>query len=195
METALSARFENIISEYGALLSRVASTYEANDALKQELYQEICMACWQALEKFENASSLKTYLLKIAHNRCISHVAKESSRIKNSVSTGKDGKPNDIDVDNILPSDAQTQIPVMQSNLETNAIKEQKLQTLLEAVRKLNLQNRQLITLSMEGCSYQEIADISGLSPSNVGVSISRIKADLKHKIQGIENRSSKRSA
>lgn len=53
----------------------MAATYEANFHMRQELLQEITLAVWQALEKFKGDSSVKTYILRVAHNKAITHVA------------------------------------------------------------------------------------------------------------------------
>ncbi|MBF7074262.1 sigma-70 family RNA polymerase sigma factor [Glaciecola sp. MH2013] len=176
------------MKEYGALLSRVATTYEANEAIRQELYQEICMACWQALPRFNEDASLKTYLLKIAHNRCISHVAKEANRIKSSdISDTTENRSHD-------PDPAEASRTASHLSVENQIIQSQKLSSLLTAVRELNITNRQIITLSMEGCGNKEIAEITGLTANNVGVSISRIKSELKNKMTSIESRVNARS-
>ena len=53
-------------------------------------------------------------------------------------------------------------------------------------IRLLPVVQRQLIVLSLEGVSYKEIADISGLSLTNVGVQLTRAKSKL---IQLMEKR------
>ena len=73
--------FEDVFAQYGALLGRVANSYEANEAMQQELLQEIAIAVWQGLSRFKGDSSVKTYILKIAHNRAVSHVAKQVKRV------------------------------------------------------------------------------------------------------------------
>ena len=80
----MNLQFDNIIQEYAGLLSRVAGSYEANESLRQELYQDICVAVWQGLNSYRGDASIKTFLLRIAHNRCITYVSKEVNRIKPS---------------------------------------------------------------------------------------------------------------
>ena len=57
-EPILAEDFASILKQYNGLLSRVAAGYEANDALRQELLQEIAVAVWQGLQRFEHKSSL-----------------------------------------------------------------------------------------------------------------------------------------
>ncbi|WP_395342185.1 RNA polymerase sigma factor [Ningiella sp. W23] len=159
--------FEQVMDEYGPLLSRVASGYEANLSVQQELYQEICVAIWQSLQRFEGNASLKTYILRVAHNRCITHVNSEAKRIR---------KTDDI-TDDLASSDSQR---LGKQNLpETQIIRNQAAEKMLEAIRELNISSRQVITLFLEGLSYEEIAEVTGLSKSNVGVMINRIKKQL----------------
>lgn len=158
------------MKQYAGVLSRVASTYEANFDIQQELFQEICVAIWQALERFKGNANIKTYILKIAHNRGISHVTKEVSQIKShaelDASAMLDKHPNVSHVD-----------------IENTAIQSQQLTKLLSRIRALQMPARQVISLYLEGLSYDEIAEISGLSKTNVGASISRIKHQLREAI------------
>jgi RNA polymerase sigma-70 factor (ECF subfamily) len=70
------------------------------------------------------------------------------------------------------------------SNPESQAANQQAVSALLNAVRKLPIGARQVVTLSLEGVSYQDIADICGTTTSNVGVILNR----SKQQIMGIMN-------
>lgn len=173
----LQGDFDSIIQKYSGLLTRVAAAYEANPALQQELFQEISLAVWQGLARFEGNSSIKTYILRIAHNRSVTHV---SSQIKipnfteyNSVS----------DMDTPISKFASSAVQ-KNSNPESQAANQQAVSALLNAVRKLPIGARQVVTLSLEGVSYQDIADICGTTTSNVGVILNR----SKQQIMGIMN-------
>lgn len=169
----LSLHFETIIKEHGGLLSRVASTYEANLSVRQELYQEICIAVWQSLKSFKHQSSIKTYILRVAHNRCITHVNKEANSFKSHTE-----------------NDALEQADKTLINhngdiksLETDLMQSQQLEQMLSFIRELKLPARQVITLSLEGLAYDEIADITGLSKTNIGVMITRIRQQIKEQL------------
>ena len=69
--------FERIVSDYGPLISRIAMSYEADPALREDLVQQIFLAVWQALPSFRADSTLKTFIARIAQNRAISFVAKQ----------------------------------------------------------------------------------------------------------------------
>ncbi|WP_339706389.1 sigma-70 family RNA polymerase sigma factor [Algoriphagus aquimarinus] len=58
--------------------------------------------------------------------------------------------------------------------------KEEKIQLLYAQIRKLNLLDRGIIFLFLEEKAYEEIAEISGISVSNVGTRMSRIRQKLK---------------
>lgn len=152
--------FDDVFSQYEGLLGRVANSYEANDAMQQELLQEIAVAVWQGLSRFKGDSSIKTYILRIAHNRAVTHVASQVKR---------------VDTHSFDDSDDTYHDP--QPSPETLTSNQQSLAHLLSAVRALPLQQRQVLTLSLEGLFYDEVAEVCGLTKNHVGVILKRAKA------------------
>src|SRR4030095_8284521 len=69
--------FERIVAEHGPLISRIAMSYEADPALREDLTQQIFLAVWQALPTFRADASLRTFIARIAQNRAISFVARQ----------------------------------------------------------------------------------------------------------------------
>lgn len=179
----MSKQFEHILVEYGPLLSRVAATYEANESLRQELYQDICMAVWQALQAFKGESSIKTYLLRVAHNRCVTHVSKAVNSVNTQSFDEQNDQASNNDNDALSPS-INTSSNTYNNSVEQSLIQSMQVEALLSAVRKLKLPARQVVTLSLEGLSYQEIAEVTGLSSSNVGAIINRSKKELQRQMQ-----------
>ena len=157
--------FEDVFAQYGALLSRVANSYEANDALQQELLQDIAIAVWQGLARFKGDSSVKTYILKIAHNRAVTHVASQVKRI-DTHQYDQDDSGSDGYVSHTLSPEVETS-------------QHQSLTRLLKAVRALPVQSRQVLTLSLEGLSYDEIAEVCGMTKNHVGVVLKRAKQSI----------------
>jgi RNA polymerase sigma factor (sigma-70 family) len=166
----LSTAFEQILQDHGPMLSRLASSYEANHHLHQELLQEISVALWQALKGFRGDSSIRTYILRVAHNKAVNHVAYHARQPRNESYCE-------------VTEPSANHDPSSESRIEQH----QQVQKLLREVRKLPLQARQIVTMSMEGLSYQEIAEVCGLTMSNVGVILNRGKKLLLESMQDDE--------
>ena len=154
-----SEQFESLVTRHRASLARVVATFEANPALQQELHQEILLAIWQALPKFRGDSGAHTFIYRVAYNQALIHVAKSSRTMAHE------------GIDDQLPS--QLAGPEQQTTTD------QSVSRLFGAVRKLPVLQRQLITLALEGLSYKDIAEVTGLGLSNVGVQLNRIKTKL----------------
>lgn len=165
----LNTDFSQVLQEHAALLGRVAATYEANFHLRQELLQEISLAVWQALEKFKGDSSVKTYVLRVAHNRAITHVTYHAKQPRNE-----------------SYCEVETPQPSQQASSDVQFSQKQQIQTMLKEIRKMPIQTRQVMTMSMEGLSYDEIASACGISSSNAGVILNRARKVLMETIQHV---------
>jgi RNA polymerase sigma-70 factor (ECF subfamily) len=158
-------QFEQVLSQHEAAIARVVSSYEIIKALQEELFQEISVALWKALAKFDHQSSLKTYVLSIAHKRAISHVAKYAKEPRTK-------ELNEFEFESgSCPSQQLAQ--------------QQRTQKLLAALRQLSMLDRQLVTLALEGVQYRDIAEILGITTNLVGVKLNRAKAKLKVLMSG----------
>jgi len=155
-----SVSFEELVVRYHKTLSKIAATFEADAKLQQDLLQEILLSLWQAFEQFKGDSSLHTYVYRVAYNRALNHVAKQSRM------------PKHTDLD-----DHHT---CLHPGPEQDKQVQQQLNQLLFGIRQLPVVQRQLVTLSLDGMSYEDIAAITGLSTNNVGVKLNRAKKALK---------------
>jgi RNA polymerase sigma-70 factor (ECF subfamily) len=145
------------------MLSRIVASYEADPALQQELMQEVSLALWQALPKFQGTGSLKAYVARIAQNRCITHVGKAVRQPKQAV------------LDENLACRAES--------VEETIERAQKREHLLGAVRSLPVPLRQVTTLALEGFSHKEIAEALSISENNAMVRFSRAKTALRSQL------------
>jgi DNA-directed RNA polymerase specialized sigma24 family protein len=75
---ALEERFERVLGEHGAAISRLAYSYEAVAGIREELVREIALAIWRALPHFRGECSERTFVFRIAHNRGLTHVRRAS---------------------------------------------------------------------------------------------------------------------
>ncbi len=157
-------RFAEILEQYGPMLSRIAMSYELDPDLRNDLLQEMAFALWRAIPKFEQRSSLKTFVARIAHYRGASHVAKEIRR------------PNthelDAEVAESMPA------PDMQVGAKIDRDK------LMQAVRRLPLKLSQVASLALEGFEAREVAETLGISANNASVRLKRAKELLQKELQ-----------
>jgi RNA polymerase sigma factor (sigma-70 family) len=154
---------EQVLCEHGALLARVVATYEHDQAHREELWQEVLLAIWRALPGFRGDAGVRTFVARIAHNRCVSHVAREARRPASGPATVLDETPAD---------------PVHHPHQQLLA--EQTFSQLLAAVAALPLGPRQVISLALEGFSTTEIAEALGISSNNVAVRLNRARTALR---------------
>lgn len=162
---AMTARLslEAIVAEHGAAIARIAAAFEANAARRDELGQEILLAIWQSLPRFRGDATLKTFVLRIAHNRAVDH-ALQASR--------------DLARDEVPPD-----LPDPQRGPEHRASLQQRGERLADVVRRLPLAQRQLVTLALEGMSHEEIGGMLGISAGNVAVRLTRARKYISHQM------------
>jgi RNA polymerase sigma factor (sigma-70 family) len=152
--------FRELLDRNLPALRRLAASYAGATSEQADLLQEIALALWQALPSFRGESSARTFLFRIAQNRCISHLARR--------------RPTDsLDLLGIDPLD-----PGTTPDQALGAAQESG--RLLAAVRQLPLKHRQVIVLALEDLDYREIAAVLGISENNVGVRMNRARAQLR---------------
>ncbi|MDT0603039.1 MULTISPECIES: sigma-70 family RNA polymerase sigma factor [Thalassotalea] len=157
--------FADWMTEHEKLLRHIITGFEAKPAIQDELFQEIALNVWRALPTFRFDSAVKTFIARIAHNVLATHVAK-------SVRTVKADK--DLAA---VPSEAEQDLtqPTPFQSLD----QKQRQQRLAHAIRQLKLDQQQVITLALEGMSYQEIAEVLSITTNLVGVRLQRAKKAL----------------
>ena len=165
------------ISEHEKLLRHIINGFEAKPAIQEELFQDIALNIWRALPSFRADSAVKTFIARIAHNVLATHVAK-------AVKTVKTESSNDVANTDTLTADdvALCQQPSPYQSLN----QQQKQQRLAQAIRQLKLEQQQVITLALEGMSYQDIADVLAISTNLVGVRLQRAKAKLMQLLEAL---------
>ena len=150
--------FIQSIQENERLIYKVASFYTDCKDDRDDLIQEIIYSLWKSFETFKHNSSLSTWMYRVAMNVAIFNL-KKSKRKVTTVSI-------DLEVLNF----AETGFTDY----------EEKIKTLQKHIKDLNLLDKGLLMLYLESKSHEEIAEIIGISKSNVGTKLSRIKDKLK---------------
>ena len=156
---ALEERFRDVLAENRGALGRLASSYASAAVDRDDLLQEIAMALWQALPKFRGECSERTFLFRIAHNRCLAHLSKRRPVV-----------PLDEEADPADPAPGP----------DVKLSQDQQGQRLMQAIRDLPIIYRQVIVLTLEGLAYRDIAHVLGIGESNVGVRLNRARQLLR---------------
>lgn len=162
-EVQKSEHFIAIIEQNKGILYKVANAYCHSETDRKDLLQEITLQLWRSVERYDDTrSSLSTWMYRIALNVAISFYRKE--RARNSFA-GEIGE-------SIL------HLP----DTSGDGAQEANLQLLQQLIHELKDLEKALILLYLEERSYREIADIVGITETNVATKIARIKEKLKQK-------------
>ena len=153
--------FQEFIERHKGILYRVAKTYCKDEADRQDLIQEILIQIWQSFHKYNDAYKVSTWLYRISLNVAISFYRKNEFR-KSS---------------NVPISEATTQIQDVGPPEN-----EQQLKLLELFISELNDLDKALMLLYLEEKSHAEIAEIMGISATNVSTKVGRIKDKLKQR-------------
>jgi RNA polymerase sigma-70 factor (ECF subfamily) len=148
--------FEEWVSQHKALIFKIVRAYAFSTADQEDLFQEIIIQIWHSIPAFRKESSVTTWLYRISLNTSIKWTKKERKHYQSE--TIDDAKQ-------ILE--------------ETRKRTDERLIWLYEEIYKLDEIDRSITLLMLDGFSYKEMASILGISESNVGVKINRIKKQL----------------
>ncbi|WP_165040877.1 RNA polymerase sigma factor [Dysgonomonas sp. ZJ709] len=152
----LENRFIEIIRKNERIIYKVCSFYFSDELPLSDLYQETVCNLWTAFPKFRNECTISTWIYRIALNTCVSGLRKETRQPKGmSASALYESLP--------APEDMSEQIKEM-----------------YRLIHQLKTMEKAIVLLYLEEKSYQEIADITGLTVSNVATKLKRSKEKLK---------------
>jgi RNA polymerase sigma-70 factor (ECF subfamily) len=151
--------YKEAANSYGAALERLARGYEMDPDRRLDLLQEIHLALWQSLARFDGRCSLRTWVYRVAHNVAASHVIRDHRRNSRTL-IGLEGLEN---------SSAG-------GDRERAIARQQTLDRLLRLIQQLKPLDRQVILSYLEEMDAATIAEITGLSPGNVATKIHRIQ-------------------
>ena len=152
--------FLDVVDSHKGIIYKVSRAYCRKEADRQDLVQEILLQLWFSFNKYDEQFALSTWIYRIALNVSISYLRKEYRRLAIN---------HDLPVD-LLSLQGEAGPPKTDDEVEQ----------LYAYIRELKVFDRALILLYLEGKRQQEIADILGLTPSNVSTRVFRIKQQLK---------------
>ncbi|WP_412985686.1 RNA polymerase sigma factor [Pontimicrobium sp. IMCC45349] len=162
-------QFIKTIDEHKKIIYKIVTSYCQNKEDRKDLEQEIIIQLWNSYDNYNSNYKYSTWMYRIALNVAISFYRKEK----------KWSIKNDFYNENSI-------FKIEEDTNEEQTELDYHLKLLQEFIHNLNELNRALMLLYLEEKSYEEIAEILGITKTNVATKISRIKLKLKKEFQKI---------
>jgi RNA polymerase sigma-70 factor, ECF subfamily len=153
--------FSDWLAGHKGILFKVVHAYAFEHADRQDLFQEVAVQLWRSVDAFRGDSSVPTWMYRVALNTAIAWTRKQDrhQRGKQALEVGED-----------LLTTASAEV------------RDPRVEWLYHQIAQLKDVDRSVALLLLDGFSYKEIAAIVGITESNVGVKINRIKSVLAGK-------------
>lgn len=149
--------FLKILSDYQGIIHKVNLVYFRSEMDRQDNFQEIVYQLWKSFPALKERTKPASWIYSVAINTSISKLRKDSK----------------LEFYDSLP-DIKIITPHEDDEYADNY------KRLIDALHQLNEIDKSIMLLYLEDCSYEEIAEIVGISASNVGVKIHRLKTQLQ---------------
>ena len=153
-------QFSYLIEQNKKLIFKVCTAYCHDFEDRKDLVQEVIIQLWQSFGKYDNKYKLSTWMYRIALNTAISHYRTDRKRKSNTISLNE----------NLIDFPDENDSPELDSNVAQ----------LYEFINQFDELNKALMILYLDNNSYKDIADVLGITETNVATKINRIKQQLK---------------
>jgi RNA polymerase sigma factor (sigma-70 family) len=155
----MEKQFVSLLNQNRAILFKICKMYCPDVEDRHDLFQEIVFQLWKAFPTFRQESSMTTWIYRIGMNTAISNFRKEKRR------------------QSPIPfSNLEVALPDLSEADDTSS----ETTLLYQAIDQLSIVEKAIVLLYLDDKSYDEMAVILGISKSNVGVKLSRIKIKLE---------------
>lgn len=163
-DTHTQERFAALFEQHRGIVFKVVNTYSFNPDDRAELAQEIAVQLWRAFRSYDAQRSFSTWMYRIALNVAISQVRSRTHKERHSVAL--DESLHDVAEANGSHHESDQQVRALHA-----------------FIAQLDALNRALLLLYLEDQSYRQIADILGISETNVATKLSRLKQRIRKEL------------
>jgi RNA polymerase sigma-70 factor (ECF subfamily) len=164
---ALEKRYAEAARTFGAALERLTAAYVRDPEARRDLLQDIHVALWRSLGRYDGRCSLRTWVYRVAHNTAISRVIRPQASAPTLVAME--------DLDSLAEAGGRAVARDSEQTLD----RRRALDRLYALIQRLRPLDRQVMLLYLEEEDAASIAEITGLSVANVSTKVSRIKQIL----------------
>lgn len=159
--------FKRWLGEHKGLMFKVVRAYAASPEDQDDLFQEILLQVWSSIPAFRGHAKVSTWVYRVALNTAFAWKrADKKHRRRQPLIAANETR------------DLSSERPDAQRNREI-------LNALYAEIRKLPKVESSLVLLYLDGLSYREMADVLGISETNVGVKLNRTKKRLAESLKG----------
>jgi RNA polymerase sigma-70 factor (ECF subfamily) len=160
-------KFLELVNENRNRILRVCRVYAWNSADQDDLYQEVLFQIWRGLPNLKEKRFGNTWLYRVAINTAISFARKRGVR-----------------TDRVVYVEHEDLTRTIESGQRIEEKADDRMANLYTAIFKLDPVEKALVTLFLEGLSYEEIAEATGINTNHVGVMLHRAKKKLSSLIK-----------
>lgn len=159
-QTDTQTLFTDLLEQHRGIVVKVAGTYCWHSDDRDDLSQEIVAQLWRAFPRYDDSQSFSTWMYRVALNVAISWLRRHRIRQRHTVAFDEDAHA-----------------PAVTGRVPDEDGRIAFLQHFIESLDPLN---RALLLLYLEEQSYRAIAEILGISETNVATKISRLKQRVR---------------
>jgi RNA polymerase sigma-70 factor (ECF subfamily) len=164
-------RFRQCLADHANLMWKVVRAFAAAREDQEDLLQEIALQLWRSLPTFRGEAKQSTWIYRVAFNTALGWKRDEKRRHAKHENFFELNGPMEISVEH--PATTRDQEMVQQ---------------LYTAIRQLPKLDASLALMHLDGLSYREMSEVLGITESNVGVKLSRIRKQLAEMLKGADH-------
>jgi RNA polymerase sigma-70 factor (ECF subfamily) len=178
--------FAMLVDRYGPSMLRLAMTLVSSRAVAEEVVQETWLAVLTGIDRFEERSSLKTWVFRILTNKAKTRAEREGRTVPFSSLAGPDDEPA-VDPDRFVGTGVPGRGPWATPPKALDRVPEDRLlareaqERIVAAIVALPPAQRAVITLrDVDGLSAEETCDVLGLTEGNQRVLLHRARSKVR---------------
>jgi RNA polymerase sigma factor (sigma-70 family) len=160
----LQERFLTLVDDHRRIVYKICHSYCWNRDDRDDLAQEIIVQLWRSFSTFDDRYRFSTWMYRVGLNVAISFYRRERTRARY-----------------VIAGD-ESLLEVADDSVESSM--DEEVRELYRLIDRLDELNKALVLLHLDGHSYREIADVLGISETNVATKLSRLRKSMQQSVR-----------